>query len=443
MNPADTIVAVSSAVGPAARMIVRLTGAQALDLAAATGLAIDDPGTARHRWIRFAGLSVPAWVYVFHAPRSYSGDNLVEFHLPGNPLLARMLLDNFFQQGARLAEPGEFTARAFFNGRIDLTEAEGVAATIAAGNEQELQASRQLMSGELARRLRPAMDLLVETLALIEVGIDFSEEDVTFLSDVETRDRLSRIDEIIRQLQEQSRWLERLSHEPTIVLTGRPNVGKSTLLNALAGQKRAVVSAIAGTTRDALSVELPLARGLVRVVDVAGLETAVSGTPVEREIALQMQTSARRAIEQADRVVWVQDTLLLDESPAVLNRKCDLIIVTKADTRSIRTDPSSDEFRIEVSALTGDGLPELRQRLDRLAFGEASTGATLALNGRHLQALVDARQAIADARDNSTTGAELLSADLRGALQHLGSIVGSVSPDELLGQIFSRFCIGK
>jgi tRNA modification GTPase len=187
----DTIAAISSAVGPAARMIVRVSGIGAVSLANRIFCDCSSmPSAAYRASMEFSGLEVPATIYVFRAPHSYTGEDLVEFHIPGNPLLARMLLDTLIASGARLADPGEFTARAYFNGKIDLAKAEGVAATISAHSEQELRAARQLMSGELARRLKPARDLLLETLALVEVGIDFSDEDVSFLSSSQLRHRV-------------------------------------------------------------------------------------------------------------------------------------------------------------------------------------------------------------------------------------------------------------
>src|SRR6185437_15713656 len=186
MISGDTIAAISSATGSAARMILRLSGPESAEITRRFWDAdIPKPGGASHGRLIVRGMSVPGRLYFFQSPRSYTGEDCVELHLPGNPLLARMLLEDLLAAGARAAEPGEFTARAYFNGRLDLTEAEGVAATISAGNEQELSAARRLMSGELARRVTPILDRLADTLALLEVGIDFSDEDVTFLSAAE------------------------------------------------------------------------------------------------------------------------------------------------------------------------------------------------------------------------------------------------------------------
>jgi tRNA modification GTPase len=436
MHPSETIVAVSSAVGAAARMIVRVSGALAPQLARTLCRSDDLPGAGASRVrLHFAGLVVPAWLYAFRAPRSYTGDDLAEFHLPGNPLLARMLLDHLRSAGTRDAEAGEFTARAFFNGRLDLTEAEGVAATIAAQTEDELAAARQLMSGELARRLRPVTDAVAETLALVEVGIDFSDEDVTFLSPSQVRSRAGEADAVLERLLADSSRFERLRHEPTAVLVGRPNAGKSTLLNALAGRPRAVTSPVAGTTRDVLSAEVALERGMLRLLDVAGLDGGAPewSDPIER----QMRERALRAAAEADFVVLVQDAT--DPAPPPdAGRTPDLVVRTKSDLA-----PPAARADLSVSAHTGDGLPVLRERLDRLAFGQRSARPSLALNARHVAAVQEARAALGRLGSGADASPEVVALELREALDALGRVVGAVTPDDLLGRIFSTFCIGK
>jgi tRNA modification GTPase len=434
MNPDDTIVAISSAVGRAQRMIVRVSGSLARQFH--THLIGPTPvsgATASRQTLQFDQIQVPAWVYTFVGPTSATGEDVTEFHIPGNPILARMLVEQLVRLGARLAEPGEFTARAYFNGKIDLTEAEGVAATIAAQNQRELEAARQLLAGELARRLKPAMDELADTLALIEVGIDFSDQDVSFLSSDQINQRIDRIDHTLETLLRESARFERLSHEPQIVLAGRPHAGKSTLLNALAGYERAVVSPQAGTTRDAIWSHVRLPRGIARLIDVAGLDE-----PDEDPIARQMQQRAQQMIQQADLLVLVRDGT--DERPApTVSRNPDLRLSTKSDLGGACRDGE-----LPVSARTGANLDLLRHRLDALAFGPSGVGNSLALNSRHVQAVQEARAGLSRARAAAArAGSEFLALDLREALDALGAVLGSISPDDLLGRIFSSFCIGK
>jgi tRNA modification GTPase len=441
MVSGDTIVAISSAVGPAARIILRASGPEAIHFAEQIAAPPEIvAGHTRRVSLTVAGLSFPAWLYVFRAPRSYTGEDLVEFHIPGNPVLGRMLLKDLLDRGARAAEPGEFTARAYFNGRMDLTAAEGVAATISAGSEQELSAARRLLAGELARRVAPVMDLIAQTLARTEMGIDFSEEDVSFVHAAEVEERIGRADELLARLLSESARFERLAHEPQVVLVGRPNAGKSTLLNALAGRPRAVISPVAGTTRDALSAEVTLARGTIRLIDVAGINDSTPPGATTDAIDLQMREHAVRAVKTADLVVLVQD--ITDPRPTPpLPREPALVVTSKQDLQP--SAPALDGDRVYVSAVTGAGMDQLRQRLDELCFGQTSAAPALALNVRHVNALSDAREALRRAREFVVGGPELLALELREALDALGGILGGLSPDDLLGRIFSSFCIGK
>lgn len=442
MHLDDTIVAIGSAVGVGARMIVRLAGPRAIELleqiathpvskeAGAYGTRIRPPSSLAPS--RALSASIPAQAYVFRTPRSYTGDDLVELHVPGNPLLCRTIVDDLVSRGARHAEPGEFTSRAFLRGRLDLSEAEGVAMTISASNDAELRAARQLLAGEMARRLSPIMESLAEALALLEAGIDFAEEDISFISASDLRARVGAVIAELDGMLAQTSRFERLSHVPTFALVGRPNAGKSTLLNALAGHERAVVSPLAGTTRDALSADVRLDRGVVTLIDVAGIERA---TRDAHGIHAAMQERARRAVEEADFVVLVQD--VTDREPTLeLPRTPDLCIRSKADLAS------APEGALAVSAATGAGLSELRGAMGTLAFG--TTSGTLALNTRHLSAIDEARASLDRALHAIDTGAaELIATDLRHALDALGSILGQVTPDDVIGRIFATFCIGK
>jgi tRNA modification GTPase len=435
----DTIAAISTTLGPAAaRVIVRLSGPDAATIANRISLDsktlrlpithFPSPGTRGEG--QGEGLRFAAHLYRFTAPHSYTGEDIVEFHVPGNPVLAKLLLEELLKLGARLAEPGEFTARAYFNGRVDLTEAEGIAAQVSAQNEAELHAARQLMSGELSRRLREPMDLLAETLGLVEVGIDFSEEDVTVISHEHLRERINRVDAALDTILRESVRFEKLSHEPQIALIGRPNAGKSTLLNALARSSRAVVSPVAGTTRDIISAHVPLQRGIVRILDAAGLEDQPPSDPIER----QMHDHALRLVESADFVVLVRD--ITDVRPPLsIGRAPDFHVLTKSDLANASLDD------LCVSAHTDAGMSEFVSKLDALAFGSTSDRAGLALNVRHVLAITESRASLDRARHADAS--EFVALELRETLDFLGTILGSITPDDLLGRIFATFCIGK
>lgn len=435
MLHADTIVALSSSVASALRAIVRMSGGRAFELvelmSEGSPEALEHAQVADRRIRPLEGVVFAAQVYPFRSPRSSTGEDAIELHMPASPFLVQAVLRRLAELGARAAEPGEFTARAYFHGKLDLTRAEGVAATIAASNRAELDAARRLLGGELARRLAPILDTLVQTLALIEVGIDFVEEDVTFISDAEVGRNLASAEKSLRRLIDESPRIERLNHEPRIVLIGRPNAGKSTLLNALAGTARAVVSEVAGTTRDVLSARIALPRGFVTLVDVAGIDSA------DNPLSSQMQKAAVNAIDTADAIV-----LLIESTdprpPITLAREPNLLVFSKRDLGAGPPDA------LAIDAPGREGLEELRARLDEIAFGVPGGGsAQLSINARHSAAIGDALDSLKRAQGTLSQGAELLSAEIRLAIDQIGSIIGSVSPDDVLGRIFSGFCIGK
>jgi tRNA modification GTPase len=445
----DTIAAVSSVATASPRIIVRLSGDNAGRIAESLlvrGRALPDAGGAGRRVLRIGAMRIPAWVYVFGRPRSPTGDDIVELHLPGSPMIASRTFESLLAAGARSAEPGEFTARAFFNGKLDLAQAEGVAAMIAAQSDDQLAAARALAAGELSRRLRPIVEGITTTLSLVEAGIDFVDEDITFLKSADLIARIDAADAALRDLVCESRRLEVAGVGPTIALAGRPNAGKSSLLNALAAEDRAVVADVPGTTRDALEAGVQLAHGRIILIDPAGLEfdsADESGAPSElKAIAWSAQRRARDEIAQADFVLFVRDATD-DRSPIDLARSADLTVLTKADLcASIRVGDRAADREVIVSAKTGYGLADLRRRLDELIFGGRADGK-LALATRHFHAVAEARSSLAAARSQAPAGLELAALGLRATIDSLGSITGTVTPDDVLGRVFATFCIGK
>lgn len=434
MHSHDTIVALATAAGPAARLIVRSSGPAAFELATQVGVVGIEDRRATPVMLGFANLSVRATCYAFQAPRSHTGEDIVEYHLPGNALLGRLLIESLVTMGARQAQPGEFSARAFFNGKLRLDEAEGVAALIGASNDRELAAARRLRAGELARRLAPAMEELADLLAMTELGIDFTEEDVVVLEPADAQQRIATLCADLNSLLEQAPRLEQLGRPPRVALVGWPNAGKSTLMNALAGCRRAVASHRPGTTRDALTAEINLPGGRITLIDLAGLGQTAGLLDAE---------GGRRALAEAaiaDVLVLVRD-VADDRADPPLPRPADLRVLTKADLR----DSKPGDGELPVSALTGQGLDELRRRLGEVAFTTHAGGEALALGARHREQIAAALEALeqATAVPNPGDATELLALHLREALNALGAILGTVSPDDLLGRIFGRFCIGK
>ncbi|MCK4629121.1 MAG: 50S ribosome-binding GTPase, partial [Sedimentisphaerales bacterium] len=279
--PDDTIVAVSSAAGSAARGIIRVSGPEALALAGTIfqgddGVSVAEAGSwsvLKGRCLLTESVSCPAGLYIFRAPHSYTTQDVVEFHLPGSGPLLQMVLQRLLATGAdvRSAEPGEFTARAFFNGRIDLTEAEAVAEVINARSDGQLRAAERLLDGRLHRICSEITRRLTEALALIEANIDFSEEDIEFATGEQLRGQVAAVlGDLGRLLTDSTTWDE-LTHLPKVAVAGPANAGKSSLINSLSGIDRSIVSSIAGATRDLLTVPLSLPDGECMLIDTAGL----------------------------------------------------------------------------------------------------------------------------------------------------------------------------
>jgi tRNA modification GTPase len=465
----DTIVAISSAIGHSPRGIVRLCGADAVRIADEL-FAPDDAPPLRDRPGHSCGLgrlrlsppirapSVPAEAYVFRAPRSYTQQDLVELHTLGSPPVLSMVLQYGFAHGARLAEPGEFTARAFFSGQLDLSEVEGVATLIHAQSDVQLRAGERLLHGRLSGQAAELQDRLSDVLARVEADIDFAEEPIDFIPPPELRRRLTDIVTDLRSLLTSSLSAERIETLPRLMLLGPANVGKSSLLNRLSGLDRAICSPLPGTTRDVLTAPLEMPHSEAILVDGAGLGHT------ETFIDRLADAAVRDAARQADLILFVVDLSeqpprphveLLDDLPArpllVLANKIDLIDPDELGDRLGRIDPPRNAPVLPVSARTGAGCDRLIAAIEQAIHTEGVDPAAdlITLNSRHRHALTSAADAIDRAAGlaadltETLDAAELIALELRQASDDLGQIVGQIVTDELLGRVFENFCIGK
>ncbi len=449
----DTICAIASAPGGAARGIVRLSGPRAIECVRqvfAPGEPIEIAAIRRPRVVRgdvpLATLgAVPALAYLWPTARSYTRQPAAELHLPGSPPVLEAALAAACAAGARLARPGEFTLRAFLAGRLDLTQAEAVLGVIDAQSDSSLKSALAQLAGGLARPLHVLRESLLDLLAHLEAGLDFVEEDLEFITPRQLREQLAAAEQQLAAIERQMADRGEAGELPRVVLAGRPNAGKSSLLNALAGDESAIVSPAAGTTRDFVARRVELGGRACLLVDTAGLD----GHAPAGEVAAHAQSASRRLVAAADLVLVCLDAAreCLPEAPRDLPTSAAsaprLIVWTKCD---LQPPPEPLAAAIATSSRTGLGLDRLRaaiaQRLNS-APGEGGAIAGTAARCRQSVRLALAAVERASAAASHHLGQELVAAEVRLALEELGQIVGAVYTEDLLDRVFSRFCIGK
>jgi tRNA modification GTPase len=457
MTPVDPIVAIATAPGRGGIGIVRVSGqtiAPVIDGVLGPRARKLVPRCALYaEFLDEAGTKLDAGLALyFPAPHSYTGEHVLELHGHGGPVVLKMLVARCLETGRaiglRIAEPGEFTRRAFLNDRLDLAQAEAVADLIDASTEVAARAAVRSLSGEFSRRAQALTAELLELRMLVEATLDFPEEELDFLQKSDAAGRLARVRAELDQLLQQSRQGALLRDGLNVVLVGAPNVGKSSLLNALAGADVAIVTAIPGTTRDRIAQQIEVDGIPLNVIDTAGLRAAID----EVEQLGVARTLAE--IERADAILHIVDgSRPADDSDVLrsveerVGRAVPLLTVfNKIDLTGAL--PRVEGEQIFVSAVTGAGLELLQQELKRVAGWERETsGESLILaRERHLQALTRAREHLALAAAHAAerdAQLDLLAEELRLASNAIGEITGQVSADDLLGVIFSRFCIGK
>ncbi|HWH71562.1 MAG TPA: tRNA uridine-5-carboxymethylaminomethyl(34) synthesis GTPase MnmE [Candidatus Sulfotelmatobacter sp.] len=453
----DTIAAIATPLGEGGLAVIRLSGPQALAVAdrcfVAGGKSAQQPSEAPTHTLHFGhvvrdGQSVDeVMLAVMRAPRTFTREDVVEISCHGGMLPAKLVLDTILESGARLAEPGEFTRRAFLNGRIDLAQAEAVADVIHSRTELALRAANEQLAGKLSQRINALRDQMLATLAHVEAHIDFPDEDIA----PDTKDQLvARLERGVAFMEE----LLRTANEGQILrrgiraaIIGRPNAGKSSLLNQLLGHDRAIVSAIPGTTRDTIE-ETANIRGLpVVFIDTAGLREG------RDEIEVEGIRRSRQTLEQAELILHVFDASEpLTEADqghlAELAGKKRILVRNKMDLSGrLQLPPTPNSPRVDLCCLTGQGVEALKDAIQQLAWSGEIKAEMLQvmINSRHQEALTRARVAagrtIEALRSEATL--ELVAMDLRIAVNAVGEIVGKTTTEDLLDAIFSQFCIGK
>ncbi len=455
MAAADTIAAVATATGRGGVGIIRVSGPEVAAIAQAL---IKQPLQPRHaHYTDFCDdqgevLDRGIALY-FPAPHSFTGEDVLELQGHGGPVVLDLLLARITRLGARLARPGEFSERAFLNDKLDLAQAEAIADLIDACTEQAARNALHSLQGAFSRKVNELLEALIQLRIYVESAIDFPEEEIDFLGDGKIAAELDTVLEKLNAVLKQARQGALVRDGMTLVIAGRPNAGKSSLLNALSGRDSAIVTPVEGTTRDLLREQIHIDGMPLHIIDTAGLRE--SPDPVE-QIGIDR---AWQEIAKADRVLMLVDSQQSAERdparlwPEFVQRLPDperlTLVRNKIDLNGEPSGPQSSTENtplcLGISAATGEGLDALREHL-KTVMGYRDTGQSgFTARRRHLDALQRAKAALETGREQLHTQAagELLAEDLRQAQNALGEITGSFTPDDLLGRIFSSFCIGK
>jgi tRNA modification GTPase len=446
----DTIIASATPAGTGAISIVRASGPESIELIDRifTGkrkLTEVDSHTIHYGKIisRDGELIDDVLVSVFKKPNSYTGENAVEISTHGNPLIAQKIIKLLISEGVRLAEPGEFTKRAFLNDRIDLLQAEAIADVINSRTEASLRGSRNQLDGLLSKKVNELRERLINTSSFVELELDFAEEDLEFIDKEELIIRINNVIEEIDKLLSTYSFGRVIRDGVNVAIVGQPNVGKSSLMNYILKESRTIVSSIPGTTRDVIREEVSIDGVLFKMFDTAGIRKS------KDEIEKEGVTRSREAVKESDFILFVGDVEQLFSKELYLelqelNKQENIIkVLNKIDLEEVNNVMSD----VKLSAKTGEGINNLLDLLKEKALGNSSYSEKTAIvsNMRHYECLKKAKEKLLKAKESAKNkmSGEFISVDVRNAEDDLAEIIGEVTNDDILNNIFTKFCIGK
>ncbi|GLU44932.1 tRNA uridine-5-carboxymethylaminomethyl(34) synthesis GTPase MnmE [Allomuricauda sp. NBRC 101325] len=456
MSHTDNIVALATASGTGAIAVIRVSGPDAISLTDSVFKSIKGKSLSKQKShtihlghiVDDSKILDEALVSIFKGPHSYTGENVAEISCHGSPYIQQQIIQLLLRNGCRNASAGEFTLRAFLNGKMDLSQAEAVADLIASDSEAAHDIAMQQMRGGFSNEIQKLREELLNFASLIELELDFSEEDVEFADRTQFNQLLNRISEVLKKLIDSFALGNVIKHGIPVAIVGQPNVGKSTLLNALLNEERAIVSEIAGTTRDTVEDHISIKGINFRFIDTAGIretEDVVEKIGIERTFD---------KIEKARLIIYLFDGMDFDtnELKQIQTRYPNKQLLPICNKMDLLNESQIEKIKLEIpnvlflSAKFKNGIAELEAKLLSLVDSGALSGdSTIISNSRHYDALLKALEEIQKVKEgmDMELSSDLMAIDIRQALYHLGEITGSVTTDDLLGNIFANFCIGK
>lgn len=448
----DTIAAIATPQGIGAIGVIRISGSRAIEvvdgLFPSKSLEQQASHTLHVGLLKDEALVLDEVVVaLFKAPRSFTGENVVEISCHGSHFIQSQVMETLGRHGVRMAKPGEFTQRAFLNGKMDLTQAEAVADIIASNTEASKKTALQNIRGGFSNVLKELREELIKFSALIELELDFSQEDVEFADRTALFDLLNRVSVQVSKLLQSFRLGNVIKNGVQVAIIGKPNAGKSTLLNALLNEERAIVSDIAGTTRDTIEEVLNINGVLFRLIDTAGIREhtsdVIESIGVERSLAKMREANV--VIYLFDMATTSSEELAAEQAKLDAAHIQYVMVGNKADQLKEQHE-SEDAKVLKISAKENKGVDELKQRLfDLTVADDWNIDNTIVTNARHIDALQKVEKSLYDIRNGLQEGlpGDLVAIDIRGCLHYLGEITGEVSNEDQLDFIFSKFCIGK